>query len=232
MGFKKLSRLRMAQLVTLDIPEGSYVNLGIGMPTLVGDCLPMNANEEREIILHSENGILGMGPADLSRPFNARHSFDPDLVNASRKPVGLQPGASITDHVVSFAMMRGGHLDYTVLGAFQVAANGDLANWDTGARTNIPSVGGAMDLVAGTKNVFVMMEHNAKDGEPKLVERCTYPLTGAGVVDRIYTDLAIIDVDMSGLTVRGMVEGLTREELQGMTAAPLKFAADVAVLKH
>ncbi len=222
MGFKKLTRLRMAQLVTLDIPEGSYVNLGIGMPTLVGDCLP----PEREIILHSENGILGMGPADASRP------FDEDLVNASRKPVGLQPGASISDHVVSFAMMRGGHLDYTVLGAFQVAANGDLANWDTGARTNIPSVGGAMDLVAGTKNVFVMIEHATREGESKIVERCTYPLTGAGAVDRIYTDLAIIDVDMSGLTVRGMVEGLTREELQGMTAAPLKFAADVAVLKH
>jgi len=229
MGFKKLSRLRMAQLVTLDIPEGSYVNLGIGMPTLVGDCLP----PEREIILHSENGILGMGPADLSRPFNARHSFDPDLVNASRKPVGLQPGASISDHVVSFAMMRGGHLDYTVLGAFQVAANGDLANWDTGAPTNIPSVGGAMDLVAGTKNVFVMMEHATREGESKIVERCTYPLTGAGAVDRIYTDLAIIDVlpRGAGLVVCGMVEGLTREELQRMTAAPLGFAAAVAVLK-
>ena len=223
-GFKPLSRLRMAQLVTLDIPEGSYVNLGIGMPTLVGDCLP----PEREIILHSENGILGMGPADASRP------FDEDLVNASRKPVGLQPGASISDHVVSFAMMRGGHLDYTVLGAFQVAANGDLANWDTGAPTNIPSVGGAMDLVAGTKNVFVMMEHATREGESKIVERCTYPLTGAGAVDRIYTDLAIIDVlpRGAGLVVRGMVEGITRGELQELTAAPLKFAAEVAVLKH
>ena len=223
-GFKPLSRLRMAQLVTLDIPEGSYVNLGIGMPTLVGDCLP----PEREIILHSENGILGMGPADASRP------FDEDLVNASRKPVGLQPGASISDHVVSFAMMRGGHLDYTVLGAFQVAANGDLANWDTGARTNIPSVGGAMDLVAGTKNVFVMMEHATREGESKIVERCTYPLTGAGAVDRIYTDLAIIDVlpRGAGLVVRGMVEGITRGELQELTAAPLKFFAEVAVLKH
>jgi len=224
MSFKQLSRLRMAQLVTLDIPEGSYVNLGIGMPTLVGDCLP----PEREIILHSENGILGMGPADTSRP------FDEDLVNASRKPVGLQPGASISDHVVSFAMMRGGHLDYTVLGAFQVAVNGDLANWDTGAPANIPSVGGAMDLVAGTKNVYVMMEHNTRDGEPKIVERCSYPLTGAGVVDRIYTDLAIIDVlpRSAGLMVRGMVEGLTREKLQELTAASLKFAAEVVVLKH
>lgn len=221
-AWKKLSRLRMAQFVTLDIPEGTYVNLGIGMPTLVGDCLP----PEREIILHSENGILGMGPADVSRP------LDEDLVNASRKPVGLLPGASITDHVMSFAMMRGGHLDYTVLGAFQVAENGDLANWDTGAPTNIPSVGGAMDLVAGTKNVYVMMEHLTREGEAKVVKRCSYPLTGAGVVDRIYTDLAIIDVVPGGLLVRGMVEGLTREELQGMTAAALKFAADVAVLKH
>ncbi|MBV8848037.1 MAG: 3-oxoacid CoA-transferase subunit B [Methylobacteriaceae bacterium] len=210
--WNKLTRAQIAEIVARDIPDGAYVNLGIGMPTLIAQHLP----RDREIILHSENGIVGM----TNVPENGLH--DPDIINASKEFMGLAPGASITEHVTSFAMMRGGHIDLTVLGAFQVSRMGDLANWDTGDPNSIPAVGGAMDLVAGAKQVFVMMEHVDKNGTPKIVAECTYPLTGAHVVDRIYTDLAIIDVPGDGrLIVRAMVDGLTLAQLQKITGAPL-----------
>ena len=209
--YQKRTKDELARRVAQDIHDGAYVNLGIGMPTQVANHIPAGL----EIILQSENGILGMGPAP------ADGTVDPSLLNASKEPVTLLPGASITDHTISFAMMRGGHIDVSVLGAFQVSREGDLANWDTGAADAIPAVGGAMDLVAGARQVFVVMEHVTKNGEPKIVEACTYPLTGAGVVDRIYTDCAVIDVTPNGLLVRSMVEGLTFEQLQQMTGAPL-----------
>ncbi|HAP26843.1 MAG TPA: 3-oxoadipate CoA-transferase [Achromobacter sp.] len=211
MGFEKLSRRDIARLVAADIEDGAYVNLGIGIPTQVSAFLPPG----RDVILHTENGIVGMGPGDPGAP------LDLDLINASKEAVTLLPGASITDHVVSFAMMRGGHLDLTVLGAFQVSEKGDLANWDTGAADTIPAVGGAMDLVAGARQIYITMEHVTKDGQPKIVRECTYPLTGAGVVDRIYTDLAILDVTPAGMQVRAMVAGLTFDELQALTGCPL-----------
>jgi 3-oxoadipate CoA-transferase beta subunit len=220
MGYEKLSRRQIARLVAADIQDGAYVNLGIGIPTLVSSFLPPG----RDVILHTENGIVGMGPGDPSAP------LDLDLINASKEPVTLLPGASITDHVVSFAMMRGGHLDLTVLGAFQVSERGDLANWDTGAPGTIPAVGGAMDLVAGARQVYVTMEHVTKDGQPKIARECTYPLTGAGVVDRIYSDLAIIDVVSGSMVLRAMVEGLSFEALQALTGCPLARADDLRVL--
>jgi len=204
----------MATLVGRDIPNGSVVNLGIGLPTLVANHLPAG----REIVLHSENGVIGMGPAP--RPGEE----DYDLINAGKQPVTLLPGGSFFHHADSFAMMRGGHLDVCVLGAFQVSASGDLANWHTGAADAIPAVGGAMDLAIGAKKTFVMMEHTTKGGEMKLVERCSYPLTGIGCVARIYTDLAVIDVTSRGLVVRETVEGLDHDELQKLTGAPLRYA--------
>lgn len=213
MPIEKLSRERMAKLVANDIPPASYVNLGIGMPTLVAEYLRSDSG----VILHSENGILGMkGLAPGAR-------IDMDLINATKEPVALDIGASITDHVVSFAMMRGGHIDLTVLGAFQVSAGGDLANWDTGQADSIPAVGGAMDLVAGAKLIFIMMQHVDRDGRPKIVPECTCPLTGKAVVDRIYSDLAIIDVTPSGLRVRAMLQGLDFETLQARTAVELQL---------
>ena len=209
---KKLDRNQMAARVARDIPEGSYVNLGIGLPTLVGDHLPKG----REIILHSENGLLGMGPAP------APGEEDYDLINAGKQPVTLLPGGAYFHHADSFAMMRGGHLDICVLGAFQVSVTGDLANWHTGGADAIPAVGGAMDLATGAKKVLVMMEHLSKKGESKIVERCTYPLTGARCVNRIYTDLAVIDVKPDGLHVVETVEGLSFDELQRLTGVPLK----------
>ncbi|SSW68347.1 3-oxoacid CoA-transferase subunit B [Achromobacter agilis] len=211
MPIEPLSRERMAQIVAGDIAPASYVNLGIGMPTLVADYL----SPERGIVLHSENGILGM------KGLAPGQAVDGDLLNASKDPVALDTGASITDHVVSFAMMRGGHIDLTVLGAFQVSAEGDLANWDTGSEDSIPAVGGAMDLVAGAKRIFVMMQHMDRDGRPKIVPECTYPLTGKGVVDRIYSDLAVIDVTPDGLRVRAMAGGLDFATLQARTAVAL-----------
>jgi len=207
----RMTRDQMAARVAQDIPEGAIVNLGIGLPTLVANHLP----RDREIILHSENGILGMGPAP------AKGEEDWDLINAGKQPVTLLPGGAYFHHADSFAMMRGGHLDYCVLGAFQVAANGDLANWHTGAPDAIPAVGGAMDLASGAKQVFVMMEHTTKDGAAKIVERCTYPLTGIGCVSRIYTDLAVIDVTAQGLQALEWVSGLSFEQLCAVTAAPL-----------
>ena len=201
------NRDEMAARVAHDIPEGAYVNLGIGLPTLVANHLAA----DREIFLHSENGILGMGPA----PEPGRE--DPDLMNAGKQPVTLLDGGSYFHHADSFAMMRGGHLDICVLGAFQVSIAGDLANWHTGAPDTIPAVGGAMDLAIGAKRVVVMMEHLTRKGESKIVERCTYPLTGIGCVSCIYTDLAVIEIGPDGLAVVEIVEGLSFEELTRLT---------------
>jgi len=207
----RLNRDQMAARVARDIPEGAYVNLGIGLPTRVANYLP----PEREIFLHSENGVLGMGPAP------APGEEDPELINAGKEPVTLLAGGSFFHHGDSFAMMRGGHLDICVLGAFQVSRRGDLANWHTGAPGAIPAVGGAMDLAIGAKQVFVMMELVTKTGESKLVEQCAYPLTGIACVSRVYTDLAIIDITPEGLLVREMVDGLGFEELQRLAGLPL-----------
>ncbi|ALU91105.1 3-oxoadipate CoA-transferase [Herbaspirillum rubrisubalbicans] len=211
----RFTREQIAARVAQDIPEGAYVNLGIGLPTKVANYLPA----DKEIFLHSENGVLGMGPAP------APGEEDEDLINAGKQPVTLLTGGSYFHHADSFAMMRGGHLDICVLGAFQVSAKGDLANWHTGAPDAIPAVGGAMDLAIGAKQVFVMMDHQTKTGESKLVEACSYPLTGIACVNRIYTDLAVIDVTPQGLQVREIVEGLSFEELQKLTGAPLRPAA-------
>jgi 3-oxoacid CoA-transferase B subunit len=210
----------VARRVARDVPDGAYVNLGIGLPTLVADCV----GDDREVVYHSENGILGMGPAP------APGEEDPELVNAGKQPVTLLPGGAFFHHTDAFLMMRGGHLDLTVLGAFQVSATGDLANWATDDATHPPAVGGAMDLAVGAKRVLVMTRHTTRAGEPKLLPRCTYPLTAAGVVDRVYTDLAVLDVTPGGFLVREMVAGLTRDDLQGATAAPLSFAEDLGVL--
>ena len=197
------TRDELAARVARDIPEGAYVNLGIGLPTLVANHLP----KDKEIFLHSENGLLGMGPAP------APGEEDPDLTNAGKQPVTLVTGGAFFDHTDSFAMMRGGHIDICVLGAFQVSVDGDLANWHTGEPDTIPAVGGAMDLAVGARQVFVMMEHLTKKGEPKIVRRCTYPLTAARCVSRIYTDLAVIDVTPQGLVVIDMVDGLSKDDV-------------------
>jgi 3-oxoadipate CoA-transferase, beta subunit len=210
----RLTAQEMAARVAQDIPDGSYVNLGIGLPTLVADVVP----PDREIVYQSENGILGMGPA----PEPGRG--DPELINAGKQQVTLLPGGAYFHHTDAFVMMRGGHIDITVLGAFQVGANGDLANWATDDAKMPPAVGGAMDLAVGARRVLVMTTHTTKDGRPKLLPSCTYPLTAAAVVDRVYTDLAVIDVTPDGFVVREMVDGVTRDELQAKTAAPLRFA--------
>ena len=209
---KRHRREQMAQHVARDIPEGAYVNLGIGMPTLVANhILP-----DREIVLQSENGLLGMGPAP------APGLEDYDLINAGKQAVTALPGASYFHHADSFAMMRGGHLDICVLGAFQVAINGDLANWHTGVADAIPAVGGAMDLASGAKQVFVMMEHLTKQGESKIVERCTYPLTGLRCVTRVYTDLATLHILPDGLFAEDLAEGLSLEELQRLSGVAIR----------
>jgi 3-oxoadipate CoA-transferase beta subunit len=210
-AMKRYSRDEMAARVARDFPDGAYVNLGIGLPTLVANFLP----NDREIVLHTENGLLGMGPA----PAAGRE--DPDLINAGKQPVTTVDGASFFHHADSFGMMRGGHLDFCVLGAFQVSVTGDLANWHTGAPGAIPAVGGAMDLAIGAKHVYVMMEHLTKGGESKIVARCTYPLTGVGCVNRIFTDLAVLDVTPKGLVVVDIVDGLSIDELQRLTGVPL-----------
>ena len=211
---KRRTRDEIAQRVARDIPEGSYVNLGIGLPTMVANHL----DPSKEIFLHSENGLLGMGPAP------APGQEDEDLINAGKQPVTLLTGGAFFHHADSFAMMRGGHLDICVLGAFQVSERGDLANWHTGAPDAIPAVGGAMDLAIGAKKVFVMMEHQTKNGDSKIVANCSYPLTGVGCVSRIYTDLATLDVTPEGLRVVDMVEGLTLDVLQEMTGVTLQRA--------
>lgn len=211
---EKLSRDAMAARVAQDIPEGAYVNLGIGLPTLVANHLPAG----REVILHTENGMLGMGPAP------EKGQKDYDLINASKQPVTELPGCAYFHHADSFGMMRGGHLDICVLGAFQVSQHGDLANWHTGAPDAIPAVGGAMDLAIGAKQVFVMMELLTRDGQSKLVQACSYPLTGVGCVSRVYTDLAVFDINKDGVTVTDLFGGMTPERLIELTGLPLKFA--------
>jgi 3-oxoadipate CoA-transferase beta subunit len=209
-----LTRAGMAARCARDIPEGWFVNLGVGVPTQVADYVP----EGREIIFHSENGILGMGPAP------DEDKVDPWLVNAGKKAVTLVPGAALFHHADSFTMIRGGHIDLCVLGAFEVASNGDLANWTTSSDDRTPAVGGAMDLAAGTRRIWVLMEHVTRDGKPKLVEHCAYPLTAPGVVTRIYTNFAVLDVTPEGFAVVEMVPGMTLDALQAMTAAPLVMA--------
>ena len=221
MNHVQLTREQIAQRIAQDIPEGSYVNLGIGMPTLVGNHLP----KDREIFLHSENGILGMGPAP------AKGEEDADLINAGKEPVTLLTGGAFFHHTDSFAMMRGGHLDIAVLGAFQVSVAGDLANWHSGGDA-IPAVGGAMDLAVGAKSVWVMMEHLTKEGASKIVPKCTYPLTGVGVVKRIYTDLGVIDITARGLAASRLVQGLSFDELQRLTGVPLLPAGAAAAELH
>jgi 3-oxoadipate CoA-transferase beta subunit len=201
----------LAARVAMDIPEGSYVNLGIGMPTLVANHIPAG----REVILQSENGILGMGPAA------PEGQEDYDLVNAGKQPVTLLPGGAFFHQADSFAMMRGGHLDIAVLGAFQVSATGDLANWSTGDPQAIPSVGGAMDLAIGAKQAWVMMDLLTKDGRSKIVERCTYPLTGVSCIKRIYTDLCTLACSPKGLRLVDVVEGLSRAELEKLIGLPI-----------
>ena len=207
---EKLSRNDMAQRVAADIPEGAYVNLGIGLPTLVANYLG-----EKEVFLHSENGILGMGPSP------ERGAEDDDLINAGKQHVTLLSGGAFFHHADSFSMMRGGHIDIAVLGAFQVSMSGDLANWHTGAEGSIPAVGGAMDLATGARQVFVMMDHLTKSGESKLVPECTYPLTGIGCVSRIYTDLAVLEVTSDGLKVVEICADIDFDELQRLSGVPL-----------
>ncbi len=213
---KKLDRNQIAARVARDIPEGAYVNLGIGLPTLVANHIP----KDREVILHSENGILGLGP----KPAPGRE--DEDLIDAGKAPATILPGGSYFHHADSFGMIRGGHIDICVLGAFQVSVAGDIANWHTGEPDAIPAVGGAMDLAAGAKQVFVTMEHLTKKGESKLVERCSYPLTGLRCVTRVYTDLAVIDIKPDGLhLVEICAEGLSFDELQRLNGVALKYQA-------
>jgi 3-oxoadipate CoA-transferase beta subunit len=217
---KRRSREEMARRVAIDIPDGAYVNLGIGIPTLVANFLP----KDREIILHTENGLIGMGPAP------PQGLEDPDLINAGKQPVTTLPGAAFFHHADSFAMMRGGHLDFCVLGAFQVSVAGDLANWHTGEPDAIPAVGGAMDLAIGAKQTLVMMEHLTRSGESKIVEACTYPITAKACVARIYTDLAVIDVTPRGLAVLDIVPGLSFEELASLTKVSLRDERQAAPL--
>lgn len=208
---KRLSRKEIARRVAHDIPEGWSVNLGIGIPLMVADNIPAG----REVLIHSENGILGVGPAP------AAADVDPWIVNAGKFAVTLVPGAALFNHAESFAMIRGGHLDLCILGAFEVAANGDIANWTLSSTSRLPAVGGAMDLASGARNIWVTMEHLARDGAPKIVEACRYPLTAPGVVKRVYTDLAVLELRPEGVFVLDMVPGLSFEALQSVTGAQL-----------
>jgi 3-oxoadipate CoA-transferase, beta subunit len=206
-----LDRVGLARRVAQDIPEGWYVNLGIGVPTLVANHVPPG----REVIFHSENGILGLGPAPL------RADINPWLVNAGKQYVTLVQGGSYFHHADSFTMIRGKHLDLCVLGAFEVAQNGDLANWSTATPGAAPAVGGAMDLAVGAKRLWVVMDHTTKDGRPKLVRQCAYPLTAPACVTRVYTSLAVLDVVPAGFRVLEMVPGISFDELQSRTEAEL-----------
>jgi 3-oxoadipate CoA-transferase beta subunit len=209
------TREEIAARAAADIPEGFYVNIGIGIPVLVANYIP----PEREVIIHSENGVLGMGPEPEPDKINRW------LINAGKKYVTLRLGGAYMHHADSFAIIRGGHLDLCVLGAFQVAANGDFANWSTSANDDMPSVGGAMDLAAGAKSVWVLMEHTTRAGESRLMRCCTYPLTALGAVKRVYTNLAVLDVVGDGFAVRAMAPGMTLDALQDVTAAPLRIAS-------
>jgi 3-oxoadipate CoA-transferase beta subunit len=210
-GLKPLGRGEMAARAARDIPEGWYVNLGIGMPTLIAN----HVTDEREVVFHSENGVLGVGPAPQ------RDAIEPWLINAGKQYVTLRKGGAYVHHADSFAMIRGGHLDLCVLGAFEVAQNGDIANWSTSENDTAPAVGGAMDLAVGAKRLWVLMEHSTKDGRSKLVKRCSYPLTALGAVSRVYTDLAVFEVTARGFEVVEMIPGMTLEALQARTDAPL-----------
>lgn len=210
---KEWCREDMARMIAEDIPDGSYVNLGIGMPELVANYIP----EGREAIFHTENGLLGIGPSPSPGEEND------ELINAGKRPVTAINGASFFHHADSFAMVRGGHIDICVLGAFQVSEKGDLANWSTGEPNAIPAVGGAMDLVEGVKTIYVITQHTTKSGEPKIVENCTYPLTGKGVVTRVYSNYAVIDVTADGLFVIRMAPGVTPEFLGQNTGARLYY---------
>ncbi len=212
---KPLSRNEMAERLARDIPEGWYVNLGIGAPLKVADYVPA----EREVIFQSENGVLGMGPMP------APDKIDRWLINAGKQYVTLRPGGSYMHHADSFALIRGGHLDLCVLGAFQVAENGDIANWSMSDNDSAPAVGGAMDLAAGARRLWVIMDHQTKSGDSRLVHRCSYPLTAIGAVTRVYTNLAVLDVTPEGFMVRDMAPGLTLAELQQVTDAQLRLAA-------
>jgi 3-oxoadipate CoA-transferase, beta subunit len=207
MSYQKLSRDQLAARVARDIPEGAYVNLGIGLPTMVAN----HFEAGKEVFLQSENGLLGMGPAP------AKEHEDFDLINAGKQPVTLLAGGAFFHSADSFAMMRAGHLDIAVLGAFQVSATGDLANWHTGGKDDIPAVGGAMDLAVGAKQTWIMMEHLTKAGESKLVAKCSYPVTGLGCVSRIYTDLAVIDITPDGFKIVEIVPGLSKADLQSLS---------------
>ncbi len=215
LSYQKRSKEQLAQRVAQDIHDGAYVNLGIGMPTLVANHLPAGI----EVILQSENGILGMGPAP------AAGDEDYDLINAGKQPVTMLPGGAYFHHADSFGMMRGGHLDICVLGAFQVSATGDLANWSTGEKDAIPAVGGAMDLAIGAKQTWVMMDLLTKKGESKVVSQCSYPITGIGCVKRIYSELATLECTPKGLLLVDMVDGLTHAELEKMLGLPIAVAA-------
>lgn len=217
---QKLTRNQVAWRAANEIPDGSYVNLGIGLPTMCANFMP----EDREIVLHSENGILGVGPAP------APGEEDPELINASKDPITLIPGGSFFVHSDAFLMIRGGHLDLALLGAFEVSAEGDLANWTTENPKFPPGVGGAMDLAAGAKEVWVLTDHVTRKGEPKIVKTCSYPLTAKKVVKKVFTDLAVIDVTPEGLVVREMVDGMTLDALQAVTEPPLTLAPDCGVL--
>lgn len=210
---KPLARAQMAARVAADIPEGWTVNLGIGIPTMVADHVPA----DREVIFQSENGVIGVGPAP------AKDAIQPWLINASKAYITLRTGGAFVHHADSFAMIRGGHIDLCVLGAFEVAENGDIANWATSDNDMAPAVGGAMDLAAGAKRLWVVMEHTTKDGRPKLVSRCAYPLTAIGAVTRVYTNLAVLDVTADGFVVREMIPGLTLDALQDRTGAKLRL---------
>ncbi|MCL1037051.1 3-oxoacid CoA-transferase subunit B [Shewanella submarina] len=215
--FKGWNREQMAARAALDIPDGSIVNLGIGIPEMVARFVPAG----REVLYHTENGLLGMGPP----PEPGQE--DPELINAGKKPVTLNPGASFFHHADSFAMIRGHHIDICVLGAMQVSEDGDLANWSTGAKDAVPAVGGAMDLVAGVKTIYVITQHTTRDGTPKIVAQCSYPLTGKQVVSRVYTDLAVLEVTDTGLEVLEMAPGLKLEQLQSVTGCKLNPASSL-----
>lgn len=211
MSYQPLNKIQLAQRIAADIFDGAYVNLGIGLPTLVANYI----DPQTEVMLHSENGLLGMGPTP-----EPGHE-DPDLINAGKEYVTIKTGGAYFHHGDSFAMMRGGHIDICVLGAYQVASNGDLANWHTDQVGAIPAVGGAMDLAVGARNVWVMTTHTTRSGEAKILDQCTYPLTGLGKVKRIYTDLAVMDLQDGSVFVREIVPGLSLATLQTLTGATL-----------
>lgn len=220
MSWTKLSNAQIAWRAAQDLEDGAYVNLGIGFPEMIAKFQP----EGRHITYHTENGLLGFGKA----PEEGEEDWD--LINAGKKAVTLKPGASIFHHADSFAMVRGGHLDLAVLGAYQVAENGDLANWSVGKK-GVPAVGGAMDLVHGAKRVAVITDHVTKDGKPKLVERCTMPLTGVGCITRVYTSMALIDIEDGRFILREKLASLSLDELQSMTGARLHVTGEIADLK-